>query len=104
MDRNRAGAQGGLRSPKSGRILPWPTSFEQTGDGFGKSLPNRTPLAELALAALGDRINAPPSPGIGRHPTTGKQARLLETMQHRVDRPLREVERAGAPALEFLDG
>src|SRR5713101_3221153 len=32
-----------------------------------------------------------------------KQARLLETMQHRIDRPLREVERTSAPALEFLD-
>ncbi len=51
-----------------------PASSEEPADGIGELLPDRTPLGELALAAPGDRIDAPPSSGIGRHPATAQQA------------------------------
>src|SRR5262249_42771043 len=103
MDRNRARAPAGPRIPRSRRIPVGPASSEQPADGTGKLVPDRTPRGELTFAAPGDRIDAPPSPGIGGHPTTAKQARLLEAMQHGVDRAFGELERAGAPALDFLD-
>src|SRR5262249_13015087 len=103
LDGNRARGPGGPRTPRSRRVLPWPASPEETADGLGKLLPDRPPLAELAPTAPGDRIHAPPSPGIGRHPAPGQKPGLLEPMQHRVDCPFREIERAAAPALDLLD-
>src|SRR5262249_10415414 len=98
--RIRAPSRGAPRTPQSHRVLPRPAPSEATADGIDELLPHCTPLAELAPAALGKRIDAPPSPGVGRHPAAGKQAGLLEAMQDGVDRPLWEVEGARAPALD----
>jgi len=85
------------------RILPSPRSSEETANGIGKLLPDGTPLGQRALAASGQCIDPPPSPGFGGHPATDKQARFLKPMQRGVDRSLREIERLAALAPDFLD-
>src|SRR5258708_31325286 len=67
------------------------------------SLPDRAPLSGRARAGAGKSIDPPLSPGFGGRPATGKEARLLETMQCRVDCSFREIEGLPALALDCLD-
>src|SRR6202023_1958190 len=102
-DRTRACGPGGPRTPRSRRALPRAAPLEQPGDRLGKLLPHRAALPELPLAPLRQLVDPSPSPRLGGRPASDQEARVLETVQHRVDRPLRELERTRAPPLDLLD-
>src|ERR1700754_900842 len=55
------------------------------------------------MAAAGQGVHPPLSPGLCRRPTTGKEACLLETMKRRINRSFRQIEGLAALALDRLD-
>src|SRR6266851_7036149 len=103
IDRIPAFPRASRHTRKSRRSLAWPCSSEETTNSIGKLFPDRTLFSERAIATPGQGIDPPPSPAFGSHPATGEQVRLLEPMQHWVDRSLREIECLAAPAFDFLD-
>src|SRR5262249_379741 len=101
--RSRARPRAAPGTPGSCRPPSRPPFPDQAPDRGGEPLPHRALLRERTLAAPGQLVDAPPPAGIGRDPAAGEQARMLEPVQHRIDRALRQVECARAPALDFLD-
>src|ERR1700737_2339511 len=76
---------------------------EQAADRIGEALPNRPLVGKRAGSALCERVDAPLPSRRRRRPMTAEQASLLEPMERRVNRPLRQLEGAAAAALDLLD-
>src|SRR5882724_8545395 len=102
-DRKRARRRADRGSRRSRRIVPRLGSSEQIANRCGKLFPDLTPLGERTIATPSQRVDPSSPTRFGGHPATGEQARLLETMQRWVDRPLGKVERAAAAAFNLLD-
>src|SRR3984893_13520519 len=76
---------------------------EQAADRIGEALPNRPLGGKAAGSPFWGRVDAPLPPSLRRRPRAAEQARLLEPMERRVNRPLRQLEGAAAAALDLLD-
>src|ERR1700736_2227771 len=76
---------------------------EQAADRIDEALPNRPLVGRRAGSARGQRVDAPLPSGLRRRPMAAEQASLLEPMERRVNRPLRQLEGAAAAALDLLD-
>jgi len=76
---------------------------EQAADRIGEALPNRPLVGKRAGSALCQRVDAPLPSRLRRRPMAAEQASLLEPMERRVNRPLRQLEGAAAAALDLLD-
>src|SRR5262245_44018185 len=55
------------------------------------------------MTGAGQSLGPPLAPRVGSSPATGKKARLLETMQRRVDCSFRQIKCLRALALDCLD-
>src|SRR5215469_1140261 len=76
---------------------------KQAANCIGKTLPNRPLVGKRAGSTLCQRVDAPPPSRLRRRPVAAEQASLLESMERRVNRPLRQLEGAAAAALDLLD-
>src|SRR5215469_16905749 len=76
---------------------------EQAANRIGKALPNRPLVGKRAGSTLCQRVDAPLPSRLRRCPMAGEQTGLLEPMERRVNRPLRQLEGAAAAALDLLD-
>src|SRR5246127_3801324 len=76
---------------------------EQAADRIGEALPNPPLVGKRAVSALCQRVDAPLPSRLRRRPMAAEQASLLEPMERRVNRPLRQLEGAAAAALDLLD-
>src|SRR5580658_2633733 len=72
-------------------------------NGFGKAPPYGAAIGECPPPARRQRVDASLPPGFRSDPAAREQARLLQSMEHRIDRALRQIEGAAAAPMNFLD-